>query len=122
MRSVLPAALHHLHDAVCCLSHSHDLESDTFKVMKGMNRLIFIGEFKASELEPLENCRPMLGTEDGYWVPHSQFGFFPRFKVQAPELDGFQGIFCWLNQSLRNAKKDNLVPAIFKDNLSGSTS
>jgi hypothetical protein len=120
VRSVLPAAMHHLHDAVCCLSHSHDLESATFKLVRGMNRLIFIGEFNANKLEPLEECRPLLGTEQGYWVPHSQFGFVPRFKIQAPELDGFQGIFCWLNESLRNATKDNLIPANFEDNQNDS--
>ncbi|MDP8227060.1 MAG: hypothetical protein P9L89_05420 [Candidatus Celaenobacter polaris] len=116
VRSVLPAAMHHLHDAVCCLSHSHDLESDEFKLVRGMNRLIFIGEFKAVELDPLEECQPLLDTEQGYWVPHPKFGFVPRFKIQSPGLDDFQGIFCWLNESLRNATKENLVPANFEDN------
>ena len=121
VRTVLPAALHHLHDAVCCLSHSHDLESDTFALARGINRLIFIGEFNAVKLEPLEECHPLLGSEHGYWVPHSQFGFVPRFKIQAPGLDGFQGVFCWLNESLRNATKDNLVPANFEDNQKDSS-
>lgn len=118
--SILPAAMHHLHDAVCCLSHSHDLESDTFKLVRGMNILIFIGEFNANKLESLEEYRPLLGTELGYWVPHSQFGFVPRFKIQAPKLDDFHGIFCWLNELLRNATKENLIPANFEDNQNGS--
>jgi len=116
VRNVLPAATHHLHNAVCCLSHSHALETDEFKLVRGINRLIFIGEFKAVGLDPLEECQPLLGTEQGYWVPHSKFGFVPRFKIQSPGLDDFQGIFCWLNESLRNATKDNLTPANFEDN------
>jgi hypothetical protein len=120
VRSVLPAAMHHLHDAVCCLSHSHDLESPTFKLVRGMNRLIFIGKFEAVELEPLEECRPLLDSEHGYWVPHPQFGFVPRFKIQTPELDDLGGIFCWLNGSLRNATKENLIPANFEDHQNDS--
>jgi hypothetical protein len=115
VRSVLPAVMHHLHDAVCCLSHSHDLESTTFKLVRGMARLVFIGKFEAVELEPLEKCRPLLDAEQGCWVPHPQYGFVPRFKIQNPGLDNFGGIFCWLNESLKNATKENLVLANFED-------
>ncbi len=122
VRSVLPAAMHHLHDAVCCLSHSHDLESPTFKLVRGMARLVFIGKFKTVELEPLEKCRPLLDAEQGYWVPHPQYGFVPRFKIKHPGLDNLGGIFCWLNESLKNATKENLVPANFEDNQHNANS
>ena len=72
---VLPAAMHHLHDAVCCLSHSHDLESDTFKLVRGMARIVFIGAFRAAKLEPIEDCQPLLKVEHGYWVPHPRVPF-----------------------------------------------
>lgn len=116
VRSVLPAAMHHLHDAVCCLSHSHDLESPTFKLVRGMRHLVFIGKFKAVKLEPLEKCQPLLGAEQGYWVPHLQHGFVPEFKIQNPGLENLEGYFFWLDESLKNATKENLIPANFEEN------
>ena len=31
-QAVLPAAMHYLHDAICCMSHSHHLESLKFEM------------------------------------------------------------------------------------------
>lgn len=120
--SALPAAMHHLHDAVCCLSHSHSLESPTFELARGMNSLVFIGRFSAVGLGPLEKWSPLLDVEHGYWVSHPKFGFVPRFKMHNPGLENFGGIFYWLNTSLRRATIDNLVPANWEDNRNGSCS
>ena len=113
---VLPAVMHHLHDAVCCLSHSHDLESNTFELVRGMARLVFIGAFRAAKLEPIVDCKPLLKVEPGYWVPHPQYHFVPRFKIESPALDDFGGVFCWLKGSLRNVTSDNLVLTNFEEN------
>jgi hypothetical protein len=113
--TVLTAAMHHLHDAVCCLSHSHGLESDTFKLVRGMARIVFIGTFRSAKLEPIEDCQALLKVDRGYWVLHPQYRFVPRFKIEKSELD-LGGIFCWLKGSLRDVKSDDLVPANFEDN------
>jgi len=81
-----------------------------------MRRLVFIGKFKAFKLEPIEKCQPLLDVAQGYWVPHPQYGFVPRFEIQNPGLDNLGGYFFWLDESLKNATKENLVPANFKDN------
>jgi len=117
VRNVLPAAMHHLHDAICCLSHSHDLESSIFKLPGEMRPLVFIGKFNSSKLEPLEECQALIEFEPGYWVPHHQHGFVPRFKMQNPGHDNLGGYFFWLDKPLKNATKENLVPAIFEDNM-----
>ena len=116
VRNVLPAAMHHLHDAICCLSHSHDLESSIFKLPGEMRPLVFIGKFNSSKLEPLEECQALIEFEPGYWVPHPQHGFVPRFKMQNPGHDNLGGYFFWLDKPLKDATKDNLVPASFEDN------
>ena len=116
VHEVLPAAMHYLHDAICCLSHSHDLESSTFKLPAEMRPLVFIGKFNSSKLEPLEECQALLKFEAGYWVPHPQHGFVPRFEMQNPGHDNLSGYFFWLDKPLRSATKENLVPAIFEDN------
>jgi hypothetical protein len=113
--NVLPAAMHHLHDAICCLSHSHNLESPTFKLVRGMNSLVSIGRFNAVEIEPLEEWSSLLDAEHGYWVPHPQFGFVPRFKMHNHGLENLEVIFYWLNASPRRATIDNLVPANWED-------
>lgn len=116
VRDLLPAAMHYLHDAICCLSHEHDLESDSFKLARGMRRLVFIGSFEASNLEPLEKCQTLLDAEKGYWVPHPQHGFVPEFKIYNSSLENLRGYFFWLDATLTNATKENLKPASFENN------
>ena len=113
--NVLTAAMHHLHDAICCLSHSHDLESNMFELVRGMARIVFIGSFRAANLDPIESCQKLLKAKPGFWVPHPQYHFVPRFKIESPALDDFEGVFCWLKGSLRNVTSDNLVPANFEE-------
>ena len=116
VRETLPATMHYLHDAICCLSHSHDLESNKFQLARGMKRVILLGTFTSSKLEPLEKCQTLLDIEQGYIVPHPQHGFVPEFKIQYPGLDNFRGYFFWLDELLENATIDDLIPARYEDN------
>jgi hypothetical protein len=107
---VLPPALHHLHNAICCLSHAHNLESPDFSI-KGMRRIVLKGNFRSSGLGPLDQWRP-LHVYDGYWVRHQQYGFVPRFHiVNPPGLEDLEAAFFWLNPPIENASEDDLIPA-----------
>jgi hypothetical protein len=82
-----------------------------------MRQLIFIGEFKSEKLDPLEECQPIIESEQGYWVPHHKFNFVPQFKMQNHGLvKELRGLFYWVNESFRNATKNNLFLANFEDN------
>jgi len=119
---VMPAAMHHLHDAVCCLSHEHSLESNTFKLVRRIRRLVFVGRFRTSELGPLEQWRPLVEAEHGYWVKHPQHGYVPRFSLQSNGLKDLEGSPFWLNASLGSATKEDLVPANLESSRSDSGS
>jgi hypothetical protein len=108
---VVAAVMHCLHDAICCLSHSHDLESQTFKLIRGMRQIVFIGRFYSVGLSPLEECYPLLEVADSYWVTHPQHGFVPEFHIVNPGIKNLQGVFYWLNVPLGKASKENLMPA-----------
>jgi hypothetical protein len=43
---VLVAAARHLHDAICCLSHTHDLESQTYRMRRGAQQLLSQGHHR----------------------------------------------------------------------------
>jgi len=118
-RDILPAVMHHLHDALCCLSHSHSLESPTFKLARRMHRLVFVGQFRSAGLGRLEECRPLLSSEKGYWASHPEHGSVPRFLIRNPGLKDLGGIFFWINATLRGATGEDLFPANWEENQDG---
>ena len=114
-RRVGPAAMHHLHDAICCLSHAHSLESNNFKLVRGIRRILLLGRFRSSDLGLLDQWRPLLDVEDGYWVNHPQYGFIPEFRINNPGIKDLEAVFFWLNAPLKSATEDNLIPANFEN-------
>ena len=110
-RDILPVAMHALHDALCCLSHAHSLESSTFRLARGMRRLVLVGQFKSAELGRVDEWQPLLDSEHGHWVEHPEHGFVPRFRIRNPRFQDLEGVFFWVDAPLRSATKDNLLLA-----------
>jgi hypothetical protein len=109
---VLPAAMHFLHDAICCLSHAHTLESSDFRI-RGMRQIVLVGRFHAAGLSPLEQWRH-LHVKGGYWADHPQYGLVPRFQINNPGLEDLELFPCWLDAPIESASEENLVPANFE--------
>ncbi len=111
VRRALPATMHYLHDAVCCLSHAHSLEKPTFKLIRGTRQIVLLGRFSAATLDPLEQWEPLLDVKDGHWVRHPQHGFIPEFRINNPGIKNLKATFFWLDAPLGSASERKLVPA-----------
>jgi len=111
-RQVLPAAAHFLHDAICCLSHAHALESPEFRLLRGTRPIVFMGTAKPGILDGFEECRPIVDLNDVGWDAHPDYGFVPRigFRHDRPGVD-IGGRCYWLEGSLRLASEANLTQA-----------
>lgn len=114
-RSVSPAAMHYLHDAVCCLSHAHSLESQSFKLARGVHQILLFGRFRSFGFGPLDQWHPLLDVEDFNWVNHPRYGFVPEFRINNPGIKDLEGVFFWVDAPLKSATEDNLTPANFED-------
>lgn len=83
-QDILPAAMHYLHDAICCQSHVHDLESPGFRLVRRTRQVIMIGDFTTDDLGPLEKWAPVLATQEMQWVRHDRHRFVPQFRLEIP--------------------------------------
>jgi len=112
VQKALPAAMHYLHDAICCLSHEHGLESEMYRLVRGIHRIVLIGTFTSNvDLASLKRWRPSLQAK-GYWVKDPQYGFITQFKIiKKSGLNDLQAIFYWLTAPLESATEANLSPA-----------
>jgi hypothetical protein len=117
-RDVLPAAAHFLHDAICCLSHAHALESPKFTLVRGPRLIAFVGTAMPGIQDALEQCRPIIDLNEVRWDAHAKYGFVPQigFRHNRPGVK-IGGRFCWLQGSLRFATEANLVPATLETDL-----
>ena len=109
--TVAIAVMHFLHDAICCLSHSHDLESPSFKLIRGIRQIVFIGKFCCGGHNPIEECHPLFEVEGACWVSHAQYGFVPEFRIVNRGIKDLGGIFYWLNAPIGKASMKDLIPA-----------
>jgi hypothetical protein len=113
--NVLVAAAHHLHDAICCLSHTHDLESPTFRMRRGATQLLLKGTVEPGIQDTLEECRPVLTLKEKGWDPHPEHGFVPLFNiVHDGERGDIGGNWFWLRKPLDLASQADLDPANFE--------
>jgi hypothetical protein len=112
---VLVAAAHHLHDAICCLSHTHDLESQTYRMRRGATQLLLKGTVEPGIQDTLEECRSVLTLKEKGWDPHPEHGFVPLFNiVHDREGADIGGIWYWLRKPLDLATQADLDPANFE--------
>jgi hypothetical protein len=75
-------AMHTLHDAICCQSHVHDLESRGFRLARGTRQVVAIGDFTAAERGPLEKWMPLRGVREMQWAQHAQHHLVPEFRIE----------------------------------------
>ena len=76
-RTVVATAAHYLHDALCCLSHTHDLETATYRLPRGPKQFIMIGAIEPGIQDALEECRPVITLKELGWDSHPKHGFVP---------------------------------------------
>ncbi|MBI3894352.1 MAG: hypothetical protein HY313_00325 [Acidobacteria bacterium] len=107
----LPAAMHYLHDAICCQSHAHDLEFPRFKLARPPRQLIMMGAFTANELGPLQNWAPLFDTPDMHWVRHKRYGIVPEYRLRNRAVRNVRARFFWLKGPLSLASEARLEAA-----------
>jgi hypothetical protein len=117
---VAPAVMHYLHDAICCLSHAHKLESSCFKLVRGTRQIVLVGRFRSDGLGSSEPWRPLLEIENGYWVKHHQHGFVPEFRITNTGIKDLEAAFFWLEKPLGSASQNDLIPANWEHNQTNS--
>jgi hypothetical protein len=111
-RGLVAAAAHYLHDALCCLSHVHGLETPSYKVMKGAKQLVLRGIVEPGIKDALEDCRPILTVKEFGWDPHPEHGFVPRANVvHDAGSANIGGEFYWVPEPLELAAESDLQPA-----------
>jgi hypothetical protein len=114
-RSVVAAAAHYLHDAICCLSHLHSLETPTYRVLKGAKQLVLLGAVEPGISDALEECRPILTLKEVGWDAHPKYGFVPRANlVHDRGSADIGGNFFWVAAPLDVAIESDLEPARFE--------
>lgn len=111
-RSILPAIAHFLHDAICCLSHEHNLESPEFSLPRGARQVVFEGTAEPAIPDSLEECRLVVAFQELRWAVHREHGYVPelRFLNNRPGVD-LGGRFFWLSAPLQLASEADLAPA-----------
>lgn len=109
---VLPAAMHYLHDAICCLSHEHTLESREFKLARGARRFVLAGRFRSAGLDSIDQWRPIIEVKDTYWVHHPQHGSVP--EIHFSNHKEIEAAVFWIDAPLKSALENHLVPANFE--------
>lgn len=113
--NVLVSAAHYLHNAICCLSHTHDLESPTYRMRRGAKHVLLKGAAQPGIQDMLEECRPILTLKETGWDPHPQHGFVPRFNiVHDRENTDIGGYWYWLRKPLDLATEADLDRANFE--------
>ena len=77
---LLPAVLHHLHDALMHLTHQHDQENQPYQIPRMIDPVIMAPFLE--DLPPLEDWRtPVFEIRDLKWVPHEKHGHVPEFNA-----------------------------------------
>ena len=117
IQRILPAAMHGLHDALCCLSHSHRLESPTFKLYRGMPRLVFVGQFRGPlSLDHWRNANSCLRHNLAIgWTILSTDLCRGSDSHAAPGPKIREVFFFRLDAPLASATKEDLVPSNWEE-------
>jgi hypothetical protein len=114
-RDVVPAAVHSLHDAICCLSHAHTLESNEFRLVRGSRRMVSVGTAEPGIEDALEDCRPVVELSDVGWDAHPAYGFVPRFNFLHDRTGvSIKSGFFWLSAPMQLASESDLERATFE--------
>ena len=93
----LSAVAHFLHNAICCASHAHELEVQTYRMMRNSRLLVFIGTSEPGIDDSIEECRLVLESLKVVWFRHPEHQWVPElhFKNSRSALD-IGGHFYWL--------------------------
>ena len=73
----LPAVAHFLHDAICCVSHAHDLEAPTYQLPHNRSRLVLVGNSEPGIDDTIEECRLVVDSLKVAWIRHPVHQWWP---------------------------------------------
>ena len=114
-RTVVAAAAHYLHDALCCLSHAHDLEAATYRLPRSAKHVIMMGTIEPGIQDALEECRPVITLKELGWDRHPKHGFVPRANLVHDRSNAdIGGEFFWLTAPLDVATESDLRTAAYE--------
>ena len=114
-RDALPAVAHFLHDAICCLSHAHDLEAPTFELRRGGRRVVFVGTSKPGIDDSIEECRLLVDSQKVVWRCHAEHQWVPEVRfVNSRSALNISGRVSWLPVSLESGSEADLEPLRFE--------
>jgi hypothetical protein len=108
LKALLPAAMHYLHDAICCLSHAHELESAEFRLARPAPQMVFGGSFRADEIPSLDDWGFVVKAEIEDWHEHPPFGFVPRCRISVERCKVIEAKPFWLPNPVAIASEDDL--------------
>jgi hypothetical protein len=113
-QAILPAVMHNLHNAICCQSHSHELESPEFTLVRTGPRFVVMGAFSGG-LEPLESWTPLLGTLEPQWVEDDRYNFLiPEFRFNNLGIPDLRIGLYLLQEPLSSASETHLSSIIYE--------
>ena len=108
-RDALPAVAHFLHDAICCLSHAHVLETPTFKLRRGGGRAVFVGSSKPGIDDSIEECRLLVDSPEVLWRCHAEHQWVPEVSfVNSRSALDIRGSVSWLPVPLSSGSETDL--------------
>ncbi len=108
---LLPAIMHYLHDAICCLSHAHSLESASYAIARQPRKPVILGTYQTDNLKALEEWGPDIEFGEANWVDYAEYSFVPTYTVRNSGLTELACSCYWLNAPLGHATEDDLMPA-----------
>jgi hypothetical protein len=108
LKALLPAAMHYLHDAICCLSHAHELESAEFRLARPAPQMVFFGRFRADEIPPLNDWGFVVKAKIDEWHDHPPYGFVPRCQITVDRFTDIEAGPFWLPNPIAIASEDDL--------------
>lgn len=108
---LLPAAMHHLHDASVHLAHAHDREQAGYRLPRLVPiRFLFSGTTPRIPSDPF---LPILEVTSIGWAEHPEYHFVPELQVFNHAGTGVESAAFVLKAPLASATEGDLEPMVF---------
>lgn len=106
----LLAAMHHLHAAICLMSHAKELVTDKFLLARGGPTYLIWGTYTAASWAPLHEWGEALEFSEFSWVPHEQYGHVPQISFKNEGLKDLELVLAQLAHPLAFATMGSIKP------------
>jgi hypothetical protein len=79
---ILPAMMHHLHDAICCLTHHHELEQQEYRLPRPAPLLALMGGCPIEAMPTLDKWSVLCQVKVSKWENYEEYGYVPQCELQ----------------------------------------